>query len=473
MKKIFTSIAIFLLTIGFLTHFAQTRKLNSAAATLIKDTLSTSQLSYFAVLGSGNTFGDSILTISTTLGPSKTTNNLFIGDTLSIGIGDSMHTYLVRDIGNTATIALNVGLSAVDLGAGAVAIATRSAVHTITFNPQSNVAGGIWQFLIKATDGTDESYNDGIPDQKGFDLGAAGANILTAGDVTCPWGATASVGTTTSVTTGTPSVTSYYHVIQCALGAGETNPTTGSSTVVIGNTNKLINPTKGIGNTVEGYADLYTFYIRHTDSGGTPIEPDAQGKIALIEAVRVTATVDPTLTFTIDTTDTIGSTACGPGTVLSSAQTNVTATAVPFGSVAIGSTANQLAQRLGVITNGTSYVVTAFENKIMLITNGTGTTIPDTNCDGACTPTSATVWTTVDTANSEWGYTMAGTGVPFTAYYFKPFGLGSANAQSVMANASTPIATEYSQVCYRLTVNTTQRAGDYENGVIYTATATF
>jgi hypothetical protein len=472
MKKILTSTAIFLLTIGFLTHFAQTRKLNSAAATLIKDTLSTSQLSYFAVLSSGNTAGDSIINISTTLGPSKTTNNLFIGDTLAIGVGDSMHIYTVKDIGNTASISLNVGVSAVDLSAGAVAIATRSAVHTISFNPQSNVASGRWQFLIKSTDGTDESYNDGIPDQKGFDLGA-GANTLAAGDVTCPWGASASVGTTTSITSGTPSVTNYYHIIQCALPVGGTNPTTGTGTVVIGNTNKLINPTKGIGNNVEGYADLYTFYIRHTDSSGVQIEPDAQGKIALIEAVRVTATVDPTLTFTIDTTDTIGSTACGPDTTLSSAQANVTATAVPFGSVAIGSTANQLAQRLGVITNGASYVVTAYENKNMEITNGTGTTIPDTNCNGACTPTSATVWTTVDTANSEWGYTMAGTGVPFTAYNFKPFGLGSANAQSVMANASTPIATEYSQVCYRLTVNTTQRAGDYENGVIYTATATF
>lgn len=470
MKKIASLIAIFLLSIGFLTHFAQTHQLNSAAATLISDTLSNSQLSYFAVLGSGNTAGDSIIRISLTDGPSKTTNNLFIGDTLTIGVGDSMHTYLVNGIGNTAAIELNVGISAVDLSAGAVAIATRSAVHTIQFNPQSNVAGGRWQILIKATDGAVESYNDGIPDQKGFDIGK-NANALTSGDITCPWGATASVGTTTSITSGTPSVTSYYNIIQCALPVGGTNPTTGSGTIVIGNTNKLINPTKSVSNSTEGLADLYTFYIRHTDSSGVQIEADAQGKIALIEAVRVTATVDPTLTFTIDTN--VGTTACGPGTALSNAQTNVTATAVPFGSVAIGSTANQLAQRLGVITNGTSYVVTAYENAIMHIVNGTGVTIPDTNCNGTCTPSSATIWTTIDPNISEWGYTMAGNGVPFTQYHFRPFGLGSANAQSVMAKATTPTSTEYSQVCYRLTVTTYQNAGDYEDGVFFTATATF
>ena len=105
-----------------------------------------------------------------------------------------------------------------------------------------------------------------------------------------------------------------------------------------------------------------------------------------------------------------------------------------------------------------------------------GTTIPDTTCNGGgCTPTSATAWTTVSTTQSEFGYTMfnVGSSIPFVAGDFKPFGVTNANAQNIMIRTAIPTTTESAYVCYRISATTTQEAGDYEAKIVYTATATF
>ena len=66
-----------------------------------------------------------------------------------------------------------------------------------------------------------------------------------------------------------------------------------------------------------------------------------------------------------------------------------------------------------------------------------------------------------------------GSSIPFTPLNWKPFGIGSANAQSIMVRTAAPVAAESAYVCYRITVYNGQEAGDYEAKVIYTATATF
>jgi hypothetical protein len=42
-----------------------------------------------------------------------------------------------------------------------------------------------------------------------------------------------------------------------------------------------------------------------------------------------------------------------------------------------------------------------------------------------------------------------------------------------MRNTSTPLANETAWMCYRLTASSSQEAGNYEDKLIYTATATF
>lgn len=461
--------------------------LTSAPPTSVKDVLSTSQLSYFARLGTGNSINDTIIRINVVSGtnPSATTNNLFVGDTLGIGmtnLGGILTTYTVRDIGNTAQIEINTGLGSSNAYTGLAVIATRSAIHTVYFTPKTSIAGGAWQFLVKATSRTGEVQNDGIPDQQGFDFGqdigstttGLGTRLKTA-DVTCPFGS-ASVGTTTVISSNS------YHIITCNLDAGVTNPIDVGVTMLVGRDlasgSQLINPAPALSHTegqANSSADTYVFYIRHLDGSDVVIDADTiQGRIAVVESVRVTATVDPTLTFIIDNTGVgTGSTACSNSAFGANAN-NTTADSVAFGSLTLGAF-NNLAQRLQATTNAKNgYTVTVYQADQMKNIS-TGTTLPDGDCDGSCTTSTAAAWAT-DTTNSGWGYTVQnltiGTTI-FAAPNYKIFGEGASAAQTLISNTATPTQTETAYVCYRLVASTTQEAGNYENKLVYTATATF
>jgi hypothetical protein len=69
--------------------------------------------------------------------------------------------------------------------------------------------------------------------------------------------------------------------------------------------------------------------------------------------------------------------------------------------------------------------------------------------------------------------TNVGTSLPLIEGYFKPFGIGTENAQKIMQRVTLPGGSESAYLCYRLSVTTSQEAGDYEGKIIYTATATF
>ena len=500
----------FVILIAFLLSglwlFSSHRPLISAPPIFVKDTLSNSQLSFFARLSNGVSAGDSIIRIYNTYGtaPSISTNNLFVGDTVAIGtsgvsLGASgpLTSYYIKDVGNTATLQLNQNIGSSNAFTGAAVIATRSAIHTISYTPQTNATGGYWQFLIKASSRAGEVYNDGIPDQEGFDIGATtptstanglGTRLKTT-DVTCPYGAgnTAafSVGTTVGIVTG--ANTNYYNVITCALGTGNTNQVGIGYTVTIGAPltagSQIINPSPKDTVRVEGSADTYSFYVRHLDNTQALLDSDTvQGKIAVVEAVRVTATIDPSITFTIGTSNVgTGGTPCGLSAFGSQAA-NVTADAVPFGSITVGG-ANDLAQQLSCITNATNgYVVTVYEANYMSgigITSAAGVavTIPDTNCPaaGTCNATTTALWTTYTA--SGWGYTLHNLNVGITSFTYsqgyRAFGYGAAAAQQIMRNNSTPSITEQAYICYRLAAATNQQSGNYENQLVYTATATF
>lgn len=473
MKKYsLNQILIFFLFLGTLSLILP-HQAASIPSKNVKDVLSSSQFSYYGGVASGNAEGSSILTINTTDFPSRTSNNLFVGDTISVGIGGKQSLYTIRDIGATNQILINPALTADAATIGGSIIATRSAIHTVSFEPQSSAVGGAWQVLIKAPSGPVEHASDGIPDQGGFD-----AHYLNNAAVTCPWGATADVGTT--IAGGEPGVPdgNYYHVISCNMTGSNPVGTGETGTIIIGNTtNMLINPSSTHTDAnLEGHANVFNFILRRTDASNNVIE-ETPGRIAIVESVRVTATIDPTLSFYIDNvgvTD-VSSTACGVGTTLSNGAAFTTGDRVVFGSLELG-VHNQLAQRLSCVTNAPGgYVVTAYEAGVMKNIN-TDTTIPDTTCNGTgCTPTTATAWDGVSSTLSEFGYTVTSLGATtaFSSPNFKPFGIGYANAQPIMLNTKTPLTTESANVCYRITATTTQEAGDYEAKVIYTATATF
>lgn len=452
-----------LLTFISFTFLAHKNQVKSAPVTNLKDQLSNAQLSYFARLVSGN---GSIINIATSGNPSNSTANLFVGDTLAIANAGvtTVSIYTIKDVTDLDSIELSTSIGTTTTNS--YIVATRSAIHSVTFTPQSSTTGEKWQFLIKATNRTGELSNDGIPDQTGFDLGT-----LTAGAVTCPLSHTASVGTTTIISSGVGlGYTGVYHVIECSGGSTSTVGT--SIAMVIGaGSSQMINPSPYTTHTI-GQADTYTYAIRQMV--GSSIVDTTFGKIANTESVRVTAIVEPTLTFTVSAngTTTVGTSRCG--TALSNGAPDTTATSVSFGPIILNQP-NNLAQKLDCITNGNGYVVKAFVNKAMTML-GTATTIPNTNCNGTgCTTTSATTWTTY--TNSGFGYSLeSASGTPtlaFTTGSYKPFGVGYANAQTIFSKVSTPTTTDSVYVCYRVTASTTQQAGTYENSVSYIATATF
>lgn len=150
------------------------------------------------------------------------------------------------------------------------------------------------------------------------------------------------------------------------------------------------------------------------------------------------------------------------------------ALSVAYGSISLIGF-NDLAQRLSCVTNSNDgYVVTVYEDGPMHNINNDNT-LPDTTCDGGYTSTVAAPWTTNN--GSQWGYTLQNLNVGETVFSFetgyKAFGNGAGNAQEIMRNTSTPIAIERAYSCYRLTASTFQEAGNYENKLVYTATATF
>lgn len=452
----------------------------------LRDQLSSAQLSYFGRLDSNNTENNSLITVTTASGsaPSNNNYNLFIGDTVAIAKATTGSTiYTVSDVAGTNAIFINTGLNAVNTFGGAYVIATRSAVHNISFSPQSSVTEGKWQILLKATGNSAEKSDDGMPDQGGFDL-----NGLQATDITCPWGATASVGTTIVLTTGlSAGSTGPYHLITCSLPTGGTNPvgsgTTG--TFIIGNVHQFINPAPAPSHTVgqaNASADTYTFIIRHADSSDNLINNDTTiGKIALTESVLVTAVIDPTITFYIDNigTTTPGFTRCG--TTLSNGAAQTTATGVNFGSLSLGQF-NTLAQRFTCSTNALSgYTVQVFEKSPLTITSaGSSSYIPDTVCDSgtSCDLNSANDWDT-DVSNSQFGYSLESiNSSPVTfehnaVFSAKPFGVGYANARTIMSRNSTPSTEDRAYICYRITASNFQEAGVYQNQINFIATATF
>jgi hypothetical protein len=494
-KNLQTITSVIIVTLFLLISF-NVKNSQSTPSTNVKNTLSSSQLSYFARIGTGTSAGDNLIKINTAANPSRTTNNLFEGDTVCIAdSGGGCDNFDVTDIGNTAYFQIDTPLPAVNAVVGSYVIATRSAQHVVTFTPQSNITGGKWQVLIKATSKSGEKHNDGIPDQEGFDIGAAvvgntgpGA-ILRSTDVSCPWSMTVSgIGDTVGIVAAN-GTTYYYHTITCSLAAGATNPIGSPATITIGgssitNATQLTNPAPDHVPGDEGEADLYNFFVRHLDSAGTVIDGDtARGQIAMVEAVRVSATVDPTISFIIDNVGVtnVGTSVC-PGATLKATANQVTATQVPFGSLSLQAF-NDLAQRLTCTTNAShGYTVTVYEDMPLTMIGGS-TTIPNTTCNSGCTsgPGGQASWNSYAGSISKFGYslnppvteaatTAFTTGASFNA---KPFGIGSANAATIFSKASTPTGNERTYICYRTTITNTQPAGNYENKLIYTATATF
>ncbi|GAB4219269.1 MAG: hypothetical protein Fur009_4610 [Candidatus Microgenomates bacterium] len=487
-RKLILLILIFNIGLfNFLFTLPKQSKLDSANFTNASDTLSNSRLSYRAGVATGAANG-SVITIDSSGNADNNTNHLFPKDVVCFAGANldgcyNQSTYTVANIIDNTTFNISPPLGSSALGANDYVISTQSAIHTITFTLSNAVpSNGNILITIPAVDLTGKT-NDGFPDtansiaSNGFDLNDLGASNITVSSSGCNnnW-------TVANVTAGTASTD---HTI---LINRNTDSCAASSTitVTVGDTNKkLINPAPILSSHTQGQADVYTINVKTRDGSNNTLD-ESNIKVAVIEGVLVSATVQETLSLIVAGVSSSTST-CGQTT-----DVTTTATSIPWGIISSFGAFQEAAQTVTVSTNAASgYNVKIEENDQMgkdgITCTGANTgeanqCIQDTICDNnSCTESTSDEWT--NTSKYGLGYSLAnvsGTTASFTynesgrTFSAKQFAdqEASETKQTIMSSTS-PAASNQIYVCYRLNVSATQPAGYYFNKVRYTATASF
>jgi len=482
-----------------------------AALSLVNasDTLTNSRLSFQAGVATGASAGATQLTIDAAGQPDILTNHLFPKDSVcfagytKVGCSDWKN-FTVGSILNTTSFSFTPQLISA-LGEADLVVASASARHTIAFTTTGvgDVTGGKIQVKIpSATSG----YNDGMPDQTGFDAALiTNDNINTYIQSTSGFTKT---GTTWSYAAG-------YHIITISFSGTITDGSTVS--FIIGDSAdtkyQFVNPSAASGH-VSGTADIYSVPIELQSATSLPVGISTL-KVAPVEGVLVSATIEQTLNFKVCGVA-ADRTAVSPCTYTAATPANIcgattlsaasTPYSVPFGSIANADTFYNVAQYLQVSTNGNSgYIVTIEENDQMGLSGKacTGATaddtidcIKDTVCDNTCTQAAVGTWKTA--TYSGLGYSLHNLSNTDAAFLYtdatgncstntNPFFCAKQVADqevpetkaTIMCGGGTtcasngPKANSSLFVCYRLAVSGTQPAGYYYNKIKYVATASF
>ncbi len=459
----------------------------SANFTNISNTLSNSRLSYRAGVATGAA-NSSVVTIDSSGNADNNTNHLFPNDVVCFA-GPLLNgcynqsTYQVVNIVNSTTFNISPPLGANALGANDFVIATQSAIHTLTFTLTSAVpSNGDIFITIPAIDHATQG-NDGFPDTNssiatnGFDLNNLGTSNITVSSSGC-----ANNWTVAAVTAGDATNDHRIRIDRttnsCAAGS--------TITVTIGDTSRqLINPAPITTGHAQGVADIYNINVKTRDGSDNTLD-ESNVRVAVIEGVLVSATVQETLTVTIAGVNS-GASVCGQTT-----DVTTTATAVPWGTIVNFGSFMEAGQSVIVSTNAVSgYTVKIAENDQM---GRNGIVCPGANADEAnnciqdtvcgstpCSETTSQDWTS--TSYYGMGYSLANVSGTDAAFVYDESGrtfstkqfadLEAAETQQTIMSKNTPTASSQVYVCYRLNISATQPAGYYFNRIAYTATATF
>lgn len=460
------------------------QKSQSASLSNVSATLSNSRLSFRGGLTTGNIAGSSQVLIETTTGdfPSTTSAQLITDDVVAIGDTDSLGLYTITSVDSAGVFNVTPVLLAGDVDDNDDVISTQSATQTVRFTTANAIPNGRFRILVPSED-SDTDAADGIPDAGQFDFGNSAPTVTCPADIT-NYNFVAGSATASAITIGSQD----YHSYECAYSGNGAigSPFNGSTNdaIVI---DSIINPAPKSAHST-GAADTYKVIVQHLDSSFV-VRDSTSVSIGVVEAVRVTASVAPQITFQISGVAS-GATACGQTT-----DVTTTAAAVPLGELSISSFTDA-AQALSVSTNAANgYVVTAVAND-QLGRNG-GTCTGD-NTGGDCIPDSVGDTTTMTHAVAdEWttasvkgfGFSLdninaSGLTAPFEydtvsggcsgTYCARQFADNeNSQAPQTIFSATTVADNQNLYVCYRAIISNIQSAGEYENNINYTATATF
>jgi hypothetical protein len=355
-------------------------------------------------------------------------------------------------------------------------------------------ANGALRVLIPAVDATVQA-SDGQADPGFFDynLGAT---------VTCPTDVT---GFDFGAGVASPSATSVliygnaYHSFTCPyVGTGASGTDfgfeVGSNYLSI---KGLLNPAPGE-NHVIGEVDLNTIIVQELNAAGAVVK-SSYVNAGIVDAVRTVVRVAPQITFQIEGVAD-GENRCS-GQVMTDVKT--TGVEVPFADISPMMFKNA-AQTLQISTNAANgYVVTVIESDQMSLDGGgcvgTATGDGEVHCIndflvGGSDPAVAAAWTN-PTTEKGFGYTVgmvagftnptytdsagtvhqAATGFAgVEGQHFKKFADKSAGEGPIIVLKNTASTNnDKADVCYRVIPATNILPGDYENNLLFTATATF
>ncbi|KKU14604.1 MAG: hypothetical protein UX21_C0014G0006 [Microgenomates group bacterium GW2011_GWC2_45_8] len=479
MKSIFSYGFLIVCLLGTLLRPAP---LSSADLTSAKDTLQTSRLSVYArVDSSGTAAGASNVKVQASASaPANTitTANLNIGDTLTIGASTDAY-YTVVGIVDSLNFTVSPVLAAGDADNNDVIYRKVKPQHSVTFTTKTAVANGFFQILLPS-DAT--TPNDGKPDDQGYDFNTT-VTVTAPSDVGATYDFVTGVATAAGGTYCTSPAN--YHCFEVHYsGVGSIGQ---AFTITLGNTNGTNTPiAPAPGDTTEATAETYPVLVKNfgnqaNPSTATPIDK-ASVKIALIEAVRVTATVDPTISMTIcgaDTCHDIDPADVKDGETLSN-NTGATSTGL---SVSLGTldllAARLEAQKITIATNGSGgYALTAIDDGNLR----EGSNTIDDNV-AAADPATPAVLNTVGT--EAYGIHVCGThveaatwgtgtdtcgGGPTTNEYS---GTDSTQALPLVSYTTGPTAGVDTYVLYKANISPITAQGDYAHSISYIATATF
>lgn len=308
--------------------------------------------------------------------------------------------------------------------------------HTIRFTTPSGIIAGqtiLVTFPAGFTLPTGLDFND-------LDVTDDGSEITLADSPSgATWGV-ATTSTTIELTTSGSNVSSS-SVIVIEIGTHATSGTTGDT--------RIVNPTAG----------SYVITV-----GGSMVD-SGSFRVAILDDVVVSASVDTNFSFTVGGVDAAFS-VNGTSTTATS-----TATTIPFGTLAPGAIST-LAQDLTVTTNASNgFAVTVYQSSNLL--SSTGADI-DGFIDGAYTdtPTSWAHPSTNPSSENTWGHWGLTSGDP-DLFGSNLWVAASSTPRTVFSHNSVTNAST-TRVGYQAEISPLQEAGtDYTTTLTYIATPTF
>lgn len=490
--KYFRLLTLAILVMG-LTFLARQFRPQAANLSNVKVTMSNSRFSFRGeVDGTPGTNTTIDVAIDSTIDDytnvdTLVTDALKIGDTLTF-TGGTAGNRTIQDIIDGDTITINTAITTTD----EKFYMTETSDLVATFATVSGVAGGAnsrFELLLPAAT---SAYADDVPDQGTFDFSG------TAPTVTCTGtGYTFGTGTATAGRTNSDSgfenlPDGTWHVYRCPYSVAGSAPQNITMTIARGGA-AVINPVRR-DDLNTGQADTYDVIVRNVNTSNVVVDSTTV-KIGAIEAVRVSATVVPSLTFEIEGYTATTGNRCGQ-----TIHVDTTPASVPFGEVATATFTNA-AQKLTLKTNALSGgAVTAVANDqlgregqtctdklIPVYAINTGDDehlcIWDANI-ASMTHTATQAWTSISgSTGTGFGYSIEnidsanpafthGGSTNFNARHFADSEYNQ-DPVTIFDSNSLPTNSDSVYVCYRIAADALNAAGDYYNYITYTATATF